>query len=325
VLQSSGAERFSQAESRLPEDTPGSDAVEPFISYAENLEDVILWRALKHVSGGFYVDIGPGNPSEGSVTRSLYERGWRGINVEPKDSNFKQLHLERPLDLNLPLSVRGQAGVVELYLPDNTRPEHHTSANQPQPQGRASGKIATPVTTLGKICEEHVTRAIHLLRINAEGSTSEILGTMDFARFRPWIVMILGSQSSSQCEETLQTAGYRFVYNDGLNHFYAASERHAELASQFATPPNVFDRFIRAREWQAERELEKLRTEKLDVEQSLFESERYIGFLAAQRQNLLDEQVELQQKNKKLKAMAARPLARVMNAARRLMRRLLRV
>ncbi len=74
-----------------------------------------------------------------------------------------------------------------------------------------------------------------------------------------------------------------------------------------------------------QRELEKLRAEKLEVEQSLFESERYIGFLVAQRQNLLDEQVELQQKNKKLKAMAARPSARVMNAARRLMRRFLRV
>ena len=75
----------------------------------------------------------------------------------------------------------------------------------------------------------------------------------------------------------------------------------------------------------AQRELEKLRAEKLELEQSLFESERYAGFLAAQRQKLLDEQLDLQQQNKKLKAMAARPSARVMNLARRLMQRLKRV
>ena len=44
----------------------------------------------------------------------------------------------------------------------------------------------------------------------------------------------------------------------------------------------------------AQRELEKLRAEKLELEQSLFESERYAGYLAAQRQKLLDEQHELQ-------------------------------
>ena len=29
-----------------------------FISYAQNFEDVMLWRALKHISEGFYIDIG---------------------------------------------------------------------------------------------------------------------------------------------------------------------------------------------------------------------------------------------------------------------------
>ena len=40
----------------------------------------------------------------------------------------------------------------------------------------------------------------------------------------------------------------------------------------------------------AQREIEKLRAEKLELEQSLFESERYAGYLAAERQKLLDEQ-----------------------------------
>jgi hypothetical protein len=36
------------------------------------------------------------------------------------------------------------------------------------------------------------------------------------------------------------SAGYEFVYFDGLNRFYVAAE-HPELKAAFATPPNVFD------------------------------------------------------------------------------------
>lgn len=325
VLQPSGAGHFAGATNRLLDGLPESNSIDPFISYADNLEDVILWRALKNVDGGFYIDIGAGNPTKSSVTRSFYERGWRGINVEPSASNYDRLTVARPLDLNLPLLVRGRAGVVELFVSDDELIDSQELATQNRAEGRTRRRIAKPVTTLAQICEEHVTRAIHLLRINAEGSQPEILATMDFGRFRPWIVVILGRESNPECEETLRTAEYRFVYNDGLNRFYVPTERHAELAPQFATPPNVFDGFVRVSEWQARSELEKLGAEKLEFEQSLFESERYAGFLAAQRQKLLDEQQTLQQQIKKLKAAATSPFSRIMGAARRLMRRFKRV
>ena len=37
----------------------------PFISYAQNYEDVILWRALRDVEHGFYVDVGAADPEDG--------------------------------------------------------------------------------------------------------------------------------------------------------------------------------------------------------------------------------------------------------------------
>ncbi|MCU0506725.1 MAG: FkbM family methyltransferase, partial [Chloroflexi bacterium] len=53
---------------------------EPFVSHAQNLEDVMLWRALGDVGAGFYVDVGAFSPTEDSVTLAFSERGWRGIN-----------------------------------------------------------------------------------------------------------------------------------------------------------------------------------------------------------------------------------------------------
>jgi hypothetical protein len=60
-----------------------------FISYAQNNEDVLLWRALGHVQDGFYIDVGASDPVEHSVTRAFYDAGWRGINIEPLPAHIE--------------------------------------------------------------------------------------------------------------------------------------------------------------------------------------------------------------------------------------------
>jgi len=52
-----------------------------FISYAQNFEDVMLWRALGHVSAGRYIDVGAQDPVVDSVSKAFYEHGWRRIHV----------------------------------------------------------------------------------------------------------------------------------------------------------------------------------------------------------------------------------------------------
>ena len=41
------------------------------VSYAQNLEDILLWRALKHVEKGFYIDVGAYSPDVESVTKPV--------------------------------------------------------------------------------------------------------------------------------------------------------------------------------------------------------------------------------------------------------------
>src|ERR1700757_2835515 len=87
----------------------------PFISYAQNYEDVILWRALRDVEQGFYVDVGAADPEEWSVTRAFYDRGWSGINVEPLDEYFGKLMQARPRDTNLKVLVGREPGIRTLH------------------------------------------------------------------------------------------------------------------------------------------------------------------------------------------------------------------
>jgi hypothetical protein len=75
------------------------------ISYAQNFEDVILSRALSGVRKGFYVDVGAWDPCEHSVTYAFYQKGWRGINIEPNREYFGRLVTARPRDVNLGIAV----------------------------------------------------------------------------------------------------------------------------------------------------------------------------------------------------------------------------
>ena len=89
----------------LPEDSAEKYAKSGIISYAQNREDILLWRALRDLRKGFYIDVGAEDPTQDSVTRAFYERGWQGINVEPVQGHFDKLCTERPRDLTLQVAI----------------------------------------------------------------------------------------------------------------------------------------------------------------------------------------------------------------------------
>ena len=91
--------------------TPVRDGV--VIAYSRNAEDVRLARVFD-TSAGFYVDVGAGDPTEFSVTRLFYDRGWSVINIEPGPA-YERLAQQRPRDVNLRLAV-GNAGGAERML-----------------------------------------------------------------------------------------------------------------------------------------------------------------------------------------------------------------
>lgn len=223
-----------------------------FISYAQNHEDVMLWRALKHVKNGFYIDVGANHPSDDSVTKAFYDRGWSGINIEPLAQHIAQLKAERPRDINLQVAMGAEDGEIELFdtsirglaTASSAVAELHQSA------GLAISSSKVPMRRLDGIFAEYVKGDVHFLKIDVEGFERSVLEGMDFSRYRPWIVVVEATIPNSQkidanWEPILLDAGYRCVFFDGLNRYYTAPERD-ELAASFAAPPNVFDDYISA-------------------------------------------------------------------------------
>jgi FkbM family methyltransferase len=220
-----------------------------FVSYAQNFEDAMLWRALKHVPQGLYVDIGAQDPVVDSVSRAFYENGWRGVHIEPVQHYADLLRKNRPDETVLQMALSDTDGVLELNVIAETGlstavaavAERHLAES-----GFGSSTVRVPMLPLKSALKFLDGKELHWLKIDVEGFEANVLRGWDASALRPWIMVIEATKPGSpetdheSWDHLVIGSGYRFVYFDGLNRFYVAEE-HPELFAAFAAPPNVFD------------------------------------------------------------------------------------
>lgn len=224
-----------------------------FVSYAQNHEDVVLARALRPDDrGGFWVDVGAGDPVSHSVTAAFAERGWRGVNVEPLPQEYERLCEARPLDINLGVALGATPGFGKLF----EGPAEHRSSSTMLPalaehyrsEGREFTPIEVRVSTLAAVTAEHVPGPVDFLKVDVEGFEREVLAGADWSTFRPRVVVVEATEPNTAVpshegwEPILLEVGYTCAMFDGLNRFYARSEE-PKLLEALAVPANVLDAF----------------------------------------------------------------------------------
>jgi hypothetical protein len=256
----------------------------PFESFAHNDEDVVLWRALAGVDKGRYIDVRTNRPTDASVSRAFYDRGWRGMVIEPVSGFAESLRQDRPDDI-----------VIEAVLTSDEsrsarrRELHHAGRSTPARPGtpgdevgaarRNAGPAVRDVEVPTRTLDDIVAQAgwtgtdIHFLSIDTEGGAAggaagaaDIIGGLDLQRCRPW-VLVIGSvppngdgPAHRDWEESVGAAGYEFRLFDGLSRFYVAHERAGDLGGDTWAPANVRDNFTTASERRLALELREAKT-----------------------------------------------------------------
>lgn len=221
-----------------------------FVSYAQNFEDVILWRALKAFGNGFYIDIGAQDPIQDSVSLAFYQRGWRGIHVEPSTIYAQALREARPDEKVIEGVVGEETGDVPFHVFSGTGLSTVDADIAAVHESKGYPHATTPVAavSLAQVLDECGDRDVHWLKIDVEGSEASVIRSWLPSEVRPWIVVVesvdpvLHQDRSYEWERELLSLGYTFAYADGLNRFYV-SNRHLNLVDAIAIPPNVFDGF----------------------------------------------------------------------------------
>jgi hypothetical protein len=148
---------------------------------------------------------------------------------------------------------------------------------------------------------------IHFLKVDVEGFEGEVLRGMDFARWRPWVLVVEATVPGSRetnhetWEHVVLEQNYIYAWFDGLNRYYVAGE-HADLLQHFSVQPNVFDEFISHhldKAWSANRAAVRSLKEHEEhadlVRAELHDMIQYAEQLELEKQDVLDQVEQLRQ------------------------------
>lgn len=202
------------------------------ISYAQNREDYIIEGFFPDIKGGFYVDVGANDPTEDSVTKIFYQKGWRGINIEPVEEKIKLLKKHRPKDINIGVGVADKTGELSFreYIgagmstfSESLKDAYKEDKN---PNLTKFIDIIVPVETLADVFKKNLPsqQTIHYMKVDVEGFEYEALTGNNWARYRPELLCIEAEHVKKDWRPLLKENRYSQVFFDGLNEYYLREE-----------------------------------------------------------------------------------------------------
>jgi FkbM family methyltransferase len=172
------------------------------LSHSQQGEDLVAMCICEslEILNPTYLDIGAADPIVLSNTYLFYERGCRGVLVEPNPKFCRKLEAARPGDKVLNVGVgfddRDSADYYMVGGPDgeylNTFSAEEaevirTKAKDARP---IVNVIKMPLVNINKLIEENLHRAPDFLSTDTEGLDLAILKSLDFDRFRPKIICV---------------------------------------------------------------------------------------------------------------------------------------
>ncbi len=227
----------------------------PFQSYSQNGEDVVLWRALRGVDHGRYIEVGANHPCHDSITMAFYQRGWSGITVEPDPQFAGLLREHRPGDVVVEAAItKVDRDTVAFHVVDGTglstlddaRARVHGQSERQTHDIRVSTRRLDSVLEEAGWSEEE----IHFMSVDTEGSERTVLESVDLTRWRPWVLLVEATEPNTtrstrgEWEDIVLEAGYRFCLFDGLSCFYVSAERSQQLGAALSYPACILDNYI---------------------------------------------------------------------------------
>jgi len=192
-------------------------------SCSQEGEDRILDRLFETQREGFYVDVGAHHPIRFSNTFLLFQRGWRGINIDPNPRAMQLFRQCRPRDVNVTVGIAEQVGTLRYFQFNdsalNTFDEKLACQRETLDGYRLIASTLVPVQPLRQVLQKHLPegQAIDVLSVDAEGSDLTVICSNDWTKFRPYCLLVETLQSSLSSLEA--NATHRYVSSLGYDLF----------------------------------------------------------------------------------------------------------
>jgi FkbM family methyltransferase len=208
-------------------------------SYSIEAEDLLLetifCNVLKFYKRGTYIDIGAAHPIEHSNTYFFYERGWRGICVEPNPEFFSLYQSLRPDDRALNIGVAEQSGNLEYHR--FSQPLINGFFGQDLVDRQIAngenylGSTSVPCLSVSEFLEKEIAdKQIELLNIDVETLDARLLGIWNWDVCRPKVICAeihtksIETMLNSDVAIVMKRAGYTPMSRGWLSTIFVANE-----------------------------------------------------------------------------------------------------
>ena len=206
------------------------------ISYSQTGEDIIIDFLIgaKKIKDFTYLDIGANQPVKFNNTYKFYEKGYKGVCIEPDPHIHAALSKKRPKDICLNIGIAGNASSgTDFYIMDNpalnTFSKEEATALEESKLGKIKRLISVPLNTVENVIDEYfIGKSPVFVNLDVEGLDEEILKTFPFNKYRPAIFCIETVHYTSDASSTkrkeifdlMEEQGYRSFADTYLNNIF---------------------------------------------------------------------------------------------------------
>lgn len=185
------------------------------VSYSSLNEDNVIDWLTGYKPSGTYIDIGANHPDQTNNTKLFYERGWRGINIEPDAKGYELFTERRPEDIN----INGAIGEgVLTYFQDENVSVGNTFTPQLAKDRGLTKSAEMQLIPLRDVFKQNNLTYVDFITIDVEGFEDAVLRSNDWHAYKAGVICLEGYRY-----DYLRQFGYKRVFWDGGNCYYRLS------------------------------------------------------------------------------------------------------